>query len=519
MSKLTTTYLPPEVYLPTQVKENEARAAQTAGIKLYDLMEQAGAATFYLLKNIFPHGAKLAVVTGPGNNAGDGYVVARLAVQAGWQVTLAQMPDCQNLQSDAAMAAEKWQVLTTTAEFGHAKTKTAESVDFSEFDIILDAVLGTGANKHIKDAWQPIFKKINQSPVLTVSVDVPSGLNAQTGVALMPAQANADEFVIRADHTVTFIAVKSGLVTADAADYVGRIHYADLGIGDIFVEQNTVYYKRTELNLLRHHLAARSRIAHKHDFGHVVCIGGDRGMSGAIRLAAQACLQAGAGLVTVLTHPDNVIQVSASCPELMVQGVNGLTDDLIQLLAKADVVLAGPGMGQSGWANGLMQQLTQVDESSTFDKPMVVDADGLNWLASNPVKRANWILTPHLGEASRLLAENKATIHQDRYASATELCLRYGGVSVLKGAGSLIASSQKTSVCVAGNPGMASAGMGDVLSGLCAAMLAQGLDLYSAAQVAVCLHAEAGDIAAAKGERGLIASDLLAHIRELINEH
>ena len=262
-------------------------------------------------------------------------------------------------------------------------------------------------------------------------------------------------------------------------------------------------------------LPPRERIAHKGMFGHVLVIGGDKGMGGAVALAAEAAARTGAGLTSAATQPAHVAAILARRPEIMVTGVTS-GQELEPLLARPSLLVVGPGLGRSAWSEQMLQQAT------LCGLPLVLDADGLNMLAAGRVvresKRDNWILTPHPAEAARLLGITTADIQQDRVAAVQTLQQRYGGVIVLKGAGTLMCGVDGTvSICMGGNPGMASGGMGDVLSGIIGSLLAQGLELLDAAKLGVCLHAEAADIAAKQGERGLLASDLLAQLQPLVN--
>lgn len=260
------------------------------------------------------------------------------------------------------------------------------------------------------------------------------------------------------------------------------------------------------------YLKPRSRQAFKNDFGHVLIVGGDYGYSGAVRLAGEAALRVGAGLVSIATRPEYALILNATRPELMCHGVTS-TAQLKSLLKKANVVVIGPGMGQSSWAKKLLHFVFK--NAST----LVVDADGLNLLAKKPVKKSHWILTPHPGEAARLLKSNTQAIQDDRMQSASQIQKKFGGVCVLKGAGTLVAVPDAEVVwCDAGNPGMATAGTGDVLSGVIGGLLAQGIPLQDAAKLGVLIHALAGDEAAQHGgERGMIASDLLPFLRGLVN--
>jgi len=269
------------------------------------------------------------------------------------------------------------------------------------------------------------------------------------------------------------------------------------------------------LKLVQSWLVPRSFDANKGVFGHVLVVGGDHGMPGAVRIAAEAAIRVGAGLVTVATRPEHVMSTVSTRPELLCYGLVSPVVCLDTVIARATVIVLGPGLGQSIWSKELFDKVLQ------SPLPLIVDADGLNWLAGMVphMKRDNWILTPHPGEAARLLGMTVSQVQADRVQSVQLLQQRYGGVIVLKGAGTLIATAKKpVQHCLAGNPGMASAGMGDLLSGMIAGLVAQGLDLWHAAQAGVMFHAEAGDrVALRQGQRGLLASDLLGEFPALIN--
>ena len=257
-------------------------------------------------------------------------------------------------------------------------------------------------------------------------------------------------------------------------------------------------------------LPPRSRASHKGDYGHVLVVGGDHGMAGAVRLAGEAAARTGSGLVSIATCLVHAAAIAAARPELMCHGVE-CARDLRPLLQRASVVAIGPGLGQSAWARDMLAAVLQTH------LPLVVDADALNLLAQEPTRRDDWILTPHPGEAARLLGITTEQIQADRLHAVQTLQQRYGGVCVLKGAGSLVCAPESIALCEVGNPGMASGGMGDVLTGIIAALLAQGLSLVDAACAGVYIHAKAGDRAAQDGERGLLASDLMPYLRPLVN--
>lgn len=268
--------------------------------------------------------------------------------------------------------------------------------------------------------------------------------------------------------------------------------------------------KHLELSAFQALLAPRQRTAQKGDFGHVLIIGGDYGMAGAVRLAGEACAHTGAGLTTIATHPEHVCVVSAERPELMCQPIKKPREVEV-LFKRATVIVLGPGLGQTAWSVDLFKRALAAKQ------PKVVDADALNLLAKHP-QRQDWILTPHPGEAARLLNCEIAKVQQDRVAAAQALQKKYGGTIVLKGAGTLVLGNDGIpGICNAGNPGMATGGMGDVLSGIIGGLLAQGLNTQAASELGICLHARAGDLAAAEGERGMLALDLMPYIRQLVN--
>jgi NAD(P)H-hydrate epimerase len=337
-----------------------------------------------------------------------------------------------------------------------------------------------------------------------LAIDIPSGLHADTGAVLGGA--------IKANRTVTFIGRKQGLYTGRAAEFTGAITFSDLGVPESVYRELPPPARLLTAAPLGVLAVPRARAAHKGANGHVLVIGGDHGMNGAPRLAGEAALRSGAGLVSLATRTEHAASIAAACPELMSHGV-GCARDLSRLLTRATVVAIGPGLGQSRWAQGL---LARVLETSL---PLVVDADALNLLSREPLRRDDWVLTPHPGEAGRLLNQQTALVQENRYAAVRALAESYGGVVVLKGAGTLVGhAGTAVAVCAAGNPGMATGGMGDVLSGVIAGLIAQGLAPPQAAMAGVCLHARAGDRAAAHGERGMTARDVIGELRGVMTD-
>jgi len=374
----------------------------------------------------------------------------------------------------------------------------------TDADVIIDALLGTGFSGALEGQWGALVDAANAAPAPVLSIDIPSGLAADTG--------QVEGSAMQAELTVTFIGHKPGLYTGEGPACCGEIVFDDLGVPAGVYARVAPCARLDNGQTPNPFPAPRRRTAHKGDFGHVLVIGGDHGMNGAARLAGEAALRSGAGLVSLATRQAHAASLAAACPELMCHGIETAAG-LKPLLARADVVVAGPGLGRSEWA----QQLLSATLESA--QPLVLDADALNLLAGEPLTRADWILTPHPGEAARLLATTTAEIQADRLAAGQALQARWHGTVVLKGAGTLVCAADALPViCATGNPGMAAAGMGDVLSGITAALLAQGLSQARAAQAAVILHGAAGDRAARQGERGRLARDLIAEFPALLRD-
>ncbi len=484
--------LPTTLYQTAQVREFDRRAIQDLNIPGIDLMGRAGYAVFQCLRTQWPQAKSIAVFCGSGNNAGDGYIVADLALKAGLSVIVYSLVNLEKLTGDALIAYQRYRKAKGVVIPFQGKS-------LSGTDVIVDALLGSGLNRAVTGIYALAMSVINQASARVIAVDNPSGLNTDTGTAM--------GYAIKADTTVTFIALKQGLFTGQSADYCGEIVYASLGLPEAVFKD----VLPTAVRVVKSVLLRRERCAHKGHYGHVLIIGGDHGYSGAARLAGEAALRVGAGLVSIATRIEHAGLMNINRPELMCHGVTG-SEQLAVLLDKASVVVVGPGLGQSAWAKTLFLQALAVK------KPLLIDADGLNLLAQFPQTNPNWILTPHPGEAARLLGCPTTTIQEDRFAAALALQVKYQGVIVLKGAGTLICSEEECAVSNSGNPGMASGGMGDVLAGVIAGLVAQGLFLKNAAQQGVYGHGRAADLAVEQeGERGLLASDLMPYLRQWVN--
>ena len=482
------------LYTAAQVRELDRGAISTLGISAHVLMQRAAAAAWRCLRARWPQARRIVVLCGSGNNGGDGYLFASIARDAGLQVSVIALAPPAG--ADAERACTQWRS-ARGAIFDIDET-------LPDADVYVDAIFGTGVNRTVEGKARALIGQVNAREEPVLALDVPSGINADTGEALGVA--------VRATTTITFVAHKRGLFTGAAPEHCGELVLDALGLPESLFRDAKFDARLLDMRRMARWLPPRARDAHKGTFGHVLAIGGDSGMGGAIRLCAEGALRIGAGLVSVATRADNVAALNSARPELMAQGVRDALN-LHPLLNRAQVIALGPGLGQRDWSRMLWNSALAASRAT------VIDADGLNLLAQNVVHLPpHTVLTPHPGEAARLLDCDSAAIARDRFAAAREIAQEYGSVTVLKGAGTLIAHPQgDVAVCAWGNPGMASAGMGDVLTGIIAGLLAQGLNTWRAARLGVALHAQAGDAAAKDGEAGLLASDLFPHLRILRN--
>lgn len=481
------------LYTTEQVRAVDRAAIDRCGIAGFELMQRAATAAFSCLRRHWPHARRIGVLAGGGNNGGDALLLSRLALEAGFAVDALALPSTPRGDAERARAA--------FAEAGGRVRVAATGCALPDGDVLVDGLFGTGLTRALEGIAADLVERIAHPGVL--ALDVPSGLDADTGAC--------EGACVRADATVSFVGWKRGLFTADGIDQCGARELATLDLPPVAYEGVAV-----DAGLIAPHiervLAPRRANVNKSRFGHVLAIGGDEGYGGAIRLAGEAALRCGAGLVTVATRAAHVGALNTARPELMARGVEDAAA-LAPLLERASVLALGPGLGQRDWGRALF------DAALASGKRTVVDADALNLLAEAPRPLPpGAVLTPHPGEAARLLGCDIATVQRDRFAAARALAGRHRAAVVLKGAGSLVAAADgRLAVCPWGNPGMATAGMGDVLTGVIAALLAQGCDAWDAAQCGVALHARAGDAAAGAAPRGLVAGDLFEPLRRLVN--
>lgn len=496
--------LPVRLYRADQVRQLDRLAIETMGIAGFELMMRAGRSAFRHLLRRWPGIGSLTLFCGGGNNGGDGYVIAGLAKKRGMNVQLYWLSAPETLKGEAAQARD-W-----AASLGVAFQPWRSGCPI-DGDVLVDALLGTGLNSRVRGLYGEVIGAINASGRPVVAVDMPSGLSSDTGMPLGCA--------VQAELTVTFIGLKQGLLTGVGPDYVGTLVFDDLGVTPEVYGAVPPACRRVDWRQVAGLIAPRPPCAHKGQFGRVLIVGGDEGMGGAAIMAAEAAARTGAGLISVATHRTHAPAVLVRCPEVMARGVR-TRHDLWPMLGRADVVVIGPGLGTGAWSQQMLQAVLE------SGKPLVLDADALNLIAAQGlaelVRAREHVMTPHPGEAARLLGSSVADIQADRFAAVAKLQQAYGGAILLKGAGTLISGGEADplpTLASVGNPGMATGGMGDVLSGMVGALLAQSYSARQAAELAACLHGEAARVAAwSKGYVSLLPTDVVAALPSLLKD-
>lgn len=476
-----------------QIRQLERFACDRQGFSLGQLMQNAGQAAFECLKKVWPEAKTILVCCGKGNNAGDGYVLAKLAYEAGLRVSIVALCKPESLQGLVLEAAK------ATHDLGIPLSMNVACVA-NDVDVIVDALLGTGLQGQVESPFLEAITAINANASPVLALDIPSGVCAETGAVLSEA--------VHAATTLTFIGLKPGLFTGEGVSYCGDVVRHPIGVPDSLMARVSA---KATLVTSTPALTKRKKNCHKGDFGQVLVLGGNQGMPGAPVLSALAASRVGAGLSMVGVHETQLPLLHHWQPDLLCFAVD--LSSLSELLKRTSVVVIGPGLGQDEWAKGLLSIVLSAH------LPTVIDADALNLLSIHPVACGNAILTPHPKEASRLLDCEVLDIQADRFQAISALKEKYQGYWLLKGAGTLFETQTGLAVCGAGNPGMASAGMGDVLAGCIAGLLAQGLETLEALEKGVLFHAMAGDLLAkSRGEIGLMATDLLNELPRVINE-
>jgi ADP-dependent NAD(P)H-hydrate dehydratase / NAD(P)H-hydrate epimerase len=482
-----------------RVAELRALEASAAG---QPLMERAGLAAAGVARELLAGRlARVLVLAGPGNNGGDAFVVARWLKSWFFDVVVAFRGDAARLSADAAVAHRNWHAAGGTTLSGWP--------DRGEFGLIVDGLFGIGLTRPAEGDYAQWIARANSAGVPILALDVPSGLDADTGVAHAPT--------IRAAATATFIALKPGMLTADGPDHCGAIgvHALELEVRPLAPARGERVTWTSLRVALPEPLSRARQNVHKGSFGTLAIIGGGDGMVGAAILAGRAALHLGAGKVWVGLAASAPPALDWVQPELMLRAADGVLDDM------PDALVIGPGLGAGEHSRKLLRR------ALSLAIPTVIDADALNLIGSDAkfaaavaTRKASTAITPHPAEAARLSGATTGSIQADRLGAALTLAAKLNAAIVLKGAGSVMAFTDGSwAINASGNAGLASGGTGDVLAGMLGALLAQTVPVKAALECAVCLHGAAADalVASGVGPLGLVASELAPMARRLVN--
>ncbi len=486
------------IHTAAELREIDRRAVQKLGLPTLVLMENAGRAVASAAREAArQEGARVFVVCGKGNNGGDGFVAARHLRAAGLSSVLVSMASLGELKGDA--------LLNANAALACGVPLVDSISDARSGDVVVDALFGTGLARAPAGRALELIRDLNAARVrgaLVIAIDLPSGVDAD--------QPHPPGEAVRADVTVTLHALKPALVQFPSRALCGDVRVGDLGIPN---DDGPGPRRRwIDRELARSMLPPRATDAHKGTSGHVLVVAGSPGKSGASMMASHAALRTGAGLVTLASAAEVIDRVLPAMPEVMGHPLPSFTGDaLLEALEGKDVLVIGPGLARDdSTATVLVELLRHVP------LPAVLDADALNALAASPSALADLpgalarpILTPHPAELARLLQTTTAAVQADRFAAATEAARRFNAYVVLKGAGTVVAHPDGSlDVNSSGTPAMATAGAGDVLSGIIGALLAQGLAPAKAASLGVFAHGRAGELASHGRDRGLVAMEI-----------
>lgn len=498
------------LYHAKEIKAAEIKAADMENIPLYQLMQRAGLAAFDKAVDWYPLCNRYIVFCGRGNNAGDGYVFALHALKENKDVIIVQVNSEEALKGDAALAQQAYRKEQGKVLDAHHWQQNLP--DWHHQAIVIDALLGTGLKHAPGQKMESVINGVNELSNPVLSLDIPSGLSADTG-------AIASVCVV-AKHTVTFVADKIGLHTGAARDVCGTVSLATLGIEQAFNANGASHVSLYNHRDIEQWLPKRLATAHKGSAGKVLVCGGNEGMGGALMLASKAAHRSGAGMVASVTHPQHINAVLSFHPECMVSGWEGDKTHIESRLHWCDVIAIGPGLGQNDWWSRTLFSLVLKQLNQRFsDKFLVIDADALHFLAGSPRPNPNQVITPHPGEAAILLNCSVADIELDRLAATQHLYEKYGGIVLLKGAGTVIFDGSRWAIIDTGHQGMATAGMGDVLTGLIGGLIAQGQTPIKAAVLGALIHGHAAQICHENGIKiGLLASDLLQPIAQIVSQ-
>ena len=506
-----------------QMREADRATIHDVGIPSVVLMENAGRQVVAAVESLYPDLAerRIAIVCGTGNNGGDGFVVARTLQQRGFDVSVFVIGRHTEVKADARINLEiLGRTGQTVVEVGDETAWELHGAEIAGHDLIIDALFGTGLSSPLTGFYETVVADINEAGVPIVSIDLPSGMSADTCDVIGDS--------IEATVTVTLAAPKLPLVLPPAEMKAGEVVIADIGIPSDVIDQ--LEGPRIDLltrDQMRALIQPRAPDAHKGDFGRVLVVAGSVGKAGAAVLCAQGAIRAGAGLVTVAAPTSCQPTIAAHAAEYMTEGLDETADGTVHFSAAeavlgidADVIVAGPGLGRGEAVTTFVRELLDKSEG-----PLVLDADALNAFADEPAllvgrEGRDLIITPHPGEMARLVGCTVEDLQADRIGIATDFAKRHRLYLVLKGYRTLVVTpDEKVFVNPTGCPGMATGGTGDVLAGMLGAWLAQLLDAEAACKLAVYLHGSAGELADAdNGEVSMVAGDLVDHIGDAILE-
>lgn len=494
------------LYLPTgaQMKNADRYTIEELGVPSLTLMERAAAACVDRIRKKAFDLFHICVVCGSGNNGGDGFAIARMFAEAGERVTAVMAGNPEHLTEEAGYQ---------KALFEKTEGVLCDEFREDEYSIIIDAVFGVGLSREISGRYYDIISRMNETHAVRVAVDIPSGVSAETGAVLGTA--------FRADYTVTFQTCKLGLVLYPGREYAGEIAAADIGISEKPFEKDEGAACALELPEYKSILPVRRADSNKGTYGKVLVIAGSRGMSGAAYLNALGAYRMGAGLVRIYTAEENRVILQGQLPEAVITTYDLYDErEILRLLGWADVVCIGSGIGtvEKSW-----KIVRTVIENVTV--PCVIDADGLNLLAEHKkyirhIMSKKIIVTPHMKEFSRLIGTTVEEIKNDRMKALREFTEKTDVTCVLKDAVTIVQTGGKRAcVNLSGNAALAKAGSGDVLAGITAGLLAQGLSCHEAAVLGACIHGRAGECAAEeKGIYSILAREIAENIGEVIKE-
>ena len=494
--------LPKKVFSSHKIKSYENTLFKALECEGYSIMERAAQFAFQEILENFPNNKNWSILCGPGNNAGDGMILAGLAIEKGLNVSIYFLFP-EHLFKDNALKAYK--KLKETQYKYDDKLTIYQKNDYEEINqgIIIDAIFGIGLNREIDPTIQEIIQTLNDTNLPIISLDIPSGINPDDGRVMGQA--------INAEMTISFMFKKLCFYLGEGENYSGFIKYSDLDVPHCTEFLDNCDFNIIDRKYVFNHLQKRSLDSHKGDFGHIGIFGSGKGMHGASLLAGEAALRSGAGKVSIFMHSSHRELIDNPRSELILN----FMDNIIQvesIINNLDVLVLGPGLGKDKWASDVFDFIVK------YPQPKVIDADGLVFVKEKKLKQDNWVLTPHPGEAAALLNTSSKDIQKNRQLSLKNISNKFGGVIILKGHNTMIGYGENPSnICLKGNPGMATAGSGDVLAGIVSAMIGQGLSLFEASSVAVEIHANAGDLASMDGERGLVAGDIIDEIRGCVN--